>query len=139
MEIKVISNKPVQKTDIRERERTSDPTGFTTRLESRPGLNSGKISDFLSKQGKILKPFTITNKQDLQKKVFGTGQMLPSMTVEEYLDYELANGKMMKEEQPQAEKFSEDEDSDDELEKRRWDDWKDENPKGSGNMGANIG
>ena len=34
---------------------------------------------------------------------------------------------------------SDTEDSEAEEEKRRWDDWKDENPKGAGNMKANIG
>ncbi|KAG7665205.1 TAP42 [[Candida] subhashii] len=117
--------------------------GFTTRLESLPQSTTNKISDFLSGSGKILKPFTITSeRQRLKDKVMGTGQVLPSMTVEEYLDYELKNGKLMKDEvkdKPQGSEDEEELDSDEELEKRRWDDWKDENPKGAGNMGANIG
>lgn len=116
--------------------------GFTTRLESRPKSHH-EITDFLSKSGKILKPFTITSeRQRLKDKVMGTGQVLPSMTVEEYLEYELANGKLMKDEvkdKPRGSDDEEDLDSDEELEKRQWDDWKDENPKGAGNMGANIG
>lgn len=67
------------------------------------------------------------------------------MTVEEYLDYELANGKMLKDEVKDNNPANKDdndsdtEDSEAEEEKRRWDDWKDENPKGAGNMKANIG
>ncbi|CAK9441119.1 uncharacterized protein LODBEIA_P49880 [Lodderomyces beijingensis] len=128
-----------------------DPTGFTTRVESVPNPNGKKnISDLINRQGKILQPFTITggNKREaLKSRVFGTGQVLPSMSVDEYLEYELANGKMMKEE-PKIKKSAlsdDDEDEDDsgddeaQLEKRKWDDWKDDNPKGSGNTMGNIG
>ncbi|KAG5418765.1 TAP42 [Candida metapsilosis] len=119
---------------------SADATGFTTRVEQLP--QKKQISDLISKQGKILQPFTITSKSQLRNRVFGTGQVLPSMTVEEYLDYELANGKMMKEEVKDVKQDSDyesDEDDEAQLEKRRWDDWKDENPKGAGNMKANIG
>lgn len=88
----------------------------------------------LVKDGKVLRPFVITDKRtQLRNQVFGTGQVLPSMSVEEYLDYELANGKMLKPEQPQ------DSESEDELQQRLWDDWKDDNPKGLGNTMGNIG
>lgn len=118
----------------------SDEFGYTSRLESDPNRRKN-ISELISKQGKILQPFVITkDKQELRRKVFGTGQVLPSMSVEEYLDYELANGKMLKDEsKDQGPDDSDDDDSDEELRKREWDDWKDDNPKGSGNMKANIG
>lgn len=151
MEIQVLSNRPEQKIqpvkpqDPRKNDNSKENDyGYTPKLESLP-FKDKKHRDLISKQGRVLQPFTITsNKQELRNKVFGTGQVLPSMSVEEYLDYELANGKMMKEEVKDAPKGSEDEDSDnidsdEELEKRLWDDWKDENPKGSGNMGANLG
>lgn len=145
MELQVLSNRPNQRlVEIPSDERKEAPSkdndyGYTAKLESLPFQDKNEISDLISKQGKILKPFTITsNKQEIKKKVFGTGQVLPSMSVEEYLDYELANGKMVKE--STEERIEEDtEDSEDEIEKRNWDDWKDENPKGSGNMGANLG
>lgn len=117
---------------------TDDGTGYTTRLEKNP-LKAPKISELIGEQGKILQPFVVTaNKQDLKKKVFGTGQVLPSMSIEEYLDYELANGKMLKS-NTQPDGTASESDSDDEMEMRQWDDWKDENPRGSGNMKANIG
>lgn len=142
MELQVISNKseapPTRpQTDSRVPSREND-YGYTSRLETLP-LYGKEISDLLSKQGKILQPFTITSKkQQLKDKVFGTGQVLPSMSVEEYLDYELANGKMVSEE-VQGKNESDSDDEDDELEKRQWDDWKDDNPKGAGNTKANIG
>lgn len=118
--------------------------GFTTKLENVYNPNakgSEKASQLVSKQGKILQPFTITsNRQELNKKVRGTGQVLPSMSVEEYLDYELANGKMVKEEAKDVQKDEDESDnSDEEIEKRNWNDWKDDNPKGLGNTGGNIG
>lgn len=142
MELQVIANKsevppPRPQTDSRVPSREND-YGYTSRLETLP-LYGKEISDLLSKQGKILQPFTITSKkQQLKDKVFGTGQVLPSMSVEEYLDYELANGKMVSEE-VQGKNESDSDDEDDELEKRQWDDWKDDNPKGAGNTKANIG
>lgn len=148
MEIQVLANmqKPMQIQEIKDEFEDSraythiNDYGYTTRVEKNP-LQQSKVSDLISRQGKILQPFTITsNRQQLKQKVFGTGQVLPSMSVEEYLDYELANGKMATEDNSRK-KESDDEDynSDDELEKRLWDDWKDDNPKGSGNIGGNIG
>ncbi|KAK6203516.1 TAP42-like protein [Scheffersomyces amazonensis] len=149
MELGVLSNRkpslPKPHNEQQQKSRSDkndddDEFGFTTRLETVP-FSKPDINQLISKQGKILQPFTITsNRQKLKDKVFGTGQVLPSMTVEEYLDYELANGKMMKEEVKDSNKNDDDTDnSDDELEKRRWDDWKDDHPKGAGNMKANIG
>lgn len=144
LELQVLLNKPAfdsQKAmrDQRKPEKEEeDQFGYTTRVESNPNQPK-KISDLINKHGKILQTFTITNtKQDLRSKVFGTGQVLPSMTVEEYLDYELANGKMLKEEAKDTAFSSDEENSDEELEKRQWDDWKDDHPKGSGNMKGNI-
>lgn len=144
MELQVLKRRPAfeeaRNSRPTETQEVGDELGYTTRLENNP-LRKKNISELISKQGKILQPFVITkDKQELRRKVFGTGQVLPSMSVEEYLDYELANGKMLKEEsKEQAPDDSDADDSDEELRKREWDDWKDENPKGSGNMKANIG
>lgn len=126
---------PHQKDDLREKSREKPaPFEYTPKLERKT-----QVTDLVSRQGKILQPFTITsNRQDLKRKVFGTGQVLPSMSVDEYLEWELANGKMATEE-VKVEKEGDTDDEDEELEKRQWDDWKDDNPKGAGNMGANIG
>lgn len=118
--------------------RTVSPTttDYTSKVERIPGKGQ-KRSELLTKQGKILQPFVITlSRSEMKRKVMGTGQVLPSMTVEEYLDYELANGKLSK---PEEEMLDSETDSEDELKARSWDDWKDDNPKGSGNMKANIG
>lgn len=131
MELQVLSNRPKNSTP-QPPANSVKPFEYTEKLETIP---SNKVESFL-KNGKVLKPFTIT-RDDIKSKVFGTGQVLPSMTVEEYLDYELKNGKML---QPEESKLSDDEDLEtEELKNRAWDDWKDDNPKGSGNTKANLG
>lgn len=143
LELQVLENRPhFEKQQLERKQQTKNEEeeefGYTTKVEANPNKPK-KISDLITKQGKILQPFTITNdRQELRKKVFGTGQVLPSMTVEEYLDYELANGKLAKGDTNVA-GSSDEEDSEDEREKREWDDWKDDNPKGSGNIKGNIG
>lgn len=141
MEQCVLQNRPVTTetpmTDKRT-EKKVEPFDYTEKVERDP-TRPTRVSELLTKQGRVLQPFVLTNKrEDLRKQVFGTGQVLPSMSVEEYLDYELANGKMAAPEQPKEESDS-DIDSDEEMRQRHWDDWKDDNPKGSGNMKANIG
>ncbi|KAI3402618.2 TAP42 [Candida oxycetoniae] len=153
MELQVLLNRPkIQQLDNSHQEvkKSQDPTGYTPNVETNPFSKNRKISDLIDNRGKVLQPFIITNnnkRQELQQRVFGTGQVLPSMSVEEYLDYELANGKLMKEEVKKGNAGVGDDDDEEEdsendeaqLEKRRWDDWKDENPKGSGNTKGNIG
>lgn len=110
---------------------------FTLRVEEVPGKRKS-VQELIGKNGKILRPFTITkSREDSKKAVFGTGQILPSMSVDEYLEYELLHGKLLKANDHQVDLESDG--SEAELEARAWDDWKDDNPKGSGNMKANIG
>ncbi|CDK25521.1 unnamed protein product [Kuraishia capsulata CBS 1993] len=143
MELEVLKHMPqprlteVKELDDREREREGSREAnlkFTDKLES-------LSQPLLSKQGKVLRPFTIvSDRKQLQKKVFGTGQELPSMTVEEYLDYELANGGMVKPQEPEKEVDEDDMEAADKetYEKRDWDEFVEANPKGSGNT-ANLG
>ncbi|WPK24259.1 hypothetical protein PUMCH_001526 [Australozyma saopauloensis] len=144
MEAQVLANRPTHSSEQKEAADSRvlsklDAFDYTSRVERDP-TKATAVSELINKQGRVLQPFVITNKrEELRKQVFGTGQVLPSMSVEEYLDYELANGKMLKGEAPGAEDSDESDDSDEELRKREWDDWKDDNPKGSGNMKANLG
>lgn len=148
MEFQVLENRPVldMSGDSSEQKKLEDGRvksklgafDYTSRVEKDP-LKQPGVAELINKLGRVLQPFVLTNKRDeLRQKVFGTGQVLPSMSVEEYLDYELANGKMLKAEKPQNDS-DESDDSDEELRQREWDDWKDDNPKGSGNMKANMG
>lgn len=137
MEIQVLKNRPVDSSHSGESKTVkTNSTDYSTRLDKIP--QNQQIHQ-LVKNGRILQPFTIT-REELKSKVFGTGQVLPSMTVEEYLDYELANGKMQTTQQQSKTSDDEDEEDneDEELKKREWDDWKDDNPKGLGNT-MNLG
>lgn len=109
--------------------------GYTEKLEF---INKGK-DQLLSKEGKVLQPFTIVSKKDdIQKKVFGYGQTLPTMSVEEYIDEEIKRGGIKTETitGEEKEESSDDSDDDDEkvYEKREWDEFKDEHHRGEGNM-----
>lgn len=59
--------------------------------------------------------------------------------VEDAVEIDIANGKIVQEQQGKAEKKKDDDDSDDDdndekyRKERAWDDWKDTHPAGSGN------
>ncbi|GMM31053.1 Tap42 protein [Martiniozyma asiatica (nom. inval.)] len=114
--------------------------GYTDKLEI---LNKDK--PLLSKEGKVLRPFTIVSSNDkrkeFQSKVFGTGQVLPSMTVEELVDQELANGGMVKPQEPEQEPDEDDNEWQDKetYRLRDWDEFTDSHKKGSGNKMGNLG
>lgn len=114
--------------------------GFTDKVETLP-----QNQPLLSKEGKVLKPFTIVSSNDqrnaLKSKVFGTGQELPTMTVEELVDYEIANGGMVKPQEPEPEVDEDDHDYQDKetYRLREWDEFTDTHKKGSGNTMGNLG
>ena len=92
----------------------------------------------LSTDGKVMQPFVITTefnkRQELQDGVFGE-RNLPTMTIEEYLDNEMARGNIIGGGGPQNEQEPESESSDEEdiYKKREWDAFTDDNPRGWGN------
>ena len=120
----------------------------------------GTEGPLLDVSGKILRPFTIlpsktsalSTRVRLQSEVFRDGHRLPTMTIDEYLDIEQANGNILQGGGPSSseavdqaradEKGAKEEDNqwgiDQEeagLKKaREWDDYKDEHRKGEGNM-----
>lgn len=113
---------------------------YTDKLEAR--LTS-KTLPLLTKDGKVNRPFTIvgSKREQLQRKVMGTGQYLPTMSVEEYLDEEMKRGGIIQGGGPSSKKDDEDSDSESDEEKenektykaREWDEFVEANPKGSGN------
>lgn len=108
-----------------------DSSGYTEKLES---LNK----PLLSKKGKVLRNFTLIDKKtELQNKVRGYGQYGPTMSVEEFLQKEWEENRVL-----QGGKESGtgniNEDSldwqDQETYKaRQWDEFKESVPRGSGN------
>lgn len=136
-ELEIVMNAPELKLqeieDDDPRQRKNDPTKFTDKLEY---VNK----DVLSKDGKILRPFTLMKRSDLQRNVYGTGQYLPTMTVEELLEQELANGGMVNGSGGNDGAYGSDQDEDDmekadeeTYKKRQWDDFTESHAKGSGN------
>lgn len=103
-------------------------------------MNGGKAGPILSKDGKPLKPFTLLDsRQKLRDGVFKPDHSLPTMTIDEYLDEEKRRGGMIdgggeqsgKPAEPDEDNFNK---ADAETMKaREWDEFTEENPKGSGN------
>ena len=94
----------------------------------------------LSQDGKVMQPFVITTefnkRQELQDGVFGE-RNLPTMTIEEYLDKEMARGNIIggggPQDNAQDDQASEDSEEEDIYKKRAWDAFTDDNPRGWGN------
>lgn len=120
------------------RQAANDETNYTDRLES---LNK----PLLSKNGKILRNFTLVDKKsELRDKVRGYGQYGPTMTVEELLEKEWEEGRVLQG-GPDSANQPEVEDEDDmayndreTYKAREWDDFTESHAKGSGNT-TNMG
>ncbi|ODV98565.1 hypothetical protein PACTADRAFT_1035 [Pachysolen tannophilus NRRL Y-2460] len=149
MELDLLSNAPppqqpkieelnsLDKKDIREKPSSKNDFLYTDKLET-------LTSPLLSKTGKILKPFVlVSDRNKIAQKTFGTGQVLPSMSVEEYLEQELQNGGMVQNSNSQGNNQQENDDEEDEdnplvadretYKAREWDEFKETHAKGSGN------
>ncbi|EDO16528.1 hypothetical protein Kpol_1064p8 [Vanderwaltozyma polyspora DSM 70294] len=104
--------------------------GYTERLET---LNK----PLLSKKGKVLRNFTLLDKRtELVNKVRGYGQYGPTMTVEEFLEKEFEEGRVLQggEEAPEVHDSDDEKWQDEQTYKaREWDEFKEANAKGSGN------
>lgn len=123
--------------DAREDSRNRD--SYSERLDTQvAGLRySGPI---LSSDGKPMRPFTLLDtRQRLQQGVFRPDHSLPTMTIDEYLEEEKRRGGIIEGGGEQSGIRPEvDEDdlrlADEETMKARaWDEFKEDNPKGSGN------
>ncbi|TPX48020.1 hypothetical protein SeLEV6574_g02289 [Synchytrium endobioticum] len=99
----------------------------------------------MDSERRILRPFVITSKrEELRRGVFRPSWNLPTMTIEEYLDLEAERGNILhgtgddnlKKEVDDLDYEAQDQET---LKARDWDDFKDANPKGSGNRGGNRG
>ncbi|KAF2754589.1 TOR signaling pathway regulator [Pseudovirgaria hyperparasitica] len=128
------------------RERNDDHNAFSERLDTdlrRP--LAGLTGPILSKDGKPMRPFTLLDKrQRLQDGVFRPDHSLPTMTIDEYLEEEKRRGGMIEGGGPQSEYRPEPDEDDldkadaETMKARQWDEFKEDNPRGSGNT-LNIG
>jgi len=103
-------------------------------------VGGGKAGPILSKDGKPLKPFVLLDRRkQIQDGVFKPGHSLPTMTIDEYLEEEKRRGGIVEGGGEQSGiRPDPDEDNiekaDEETTKaREWDEFKEANPKGSGN------
>jgi immunoglobulin-binding protein 1 len=94
----------------------------------------------LSVEGKPLRPFTLLdNRQRIRDGVFRPDHSLPTMTIDEYLEEERKRGGIIEgggeASMTQPEPNEDDMDLADQetIKARAWDEFKEENPKGSGN------
>ncbi|KAF9426021.1 hypothetical protein BGZ76_002963 [Entomortierella beljakovae] len=96
-------------------------------------------------KGRPLRPFVITNqRKEMMAGVFRPGHSLPTMSIDEYLQREHERGNVLSggTEEPKKKEIDDNDDAAldaDTIKSRNWDDFKDDNPKGWGNRGGNIG
>ena len=117
-----------------------DSDGYSDRLDPSYLLNKSKRGPILSKDGKPLQPFTLLDsRQRLRDGVFKPDHSLPTMTIDEYLAEEKRRGGIVggggSQGGPPAEIDEGDMNNADQetMKAREWDDFKEQNPKGSGN------
>lgn len=133
------AQEPAHGEDKRSRERERE--GYSDRLDDSMSqlLQNAGSGPILSKDGKPLQIFTLTDrKSELQKGVFRPGHNLPTMSIDEYLEEEKKRGGIVQGGEQSGVRPEIDEDdlakADEETEKARaWDEYKEDNPKGSGN------
>ena len=113
---------------------------YSERLDPSHLLNNPTGGPLLSEEGKPLKPFRLLNgRQRLRNGVFKPDHSLPTMTIEEYLAEEKRRGGIIERGGAQsgvpAEVDEDDLDKADQetMKARDWDEFKEQNPKGSGN------
>jgi immunoglobulin-binding protein 1 len=124
--------------DSRQNDR-SNSDDYSERLDG-PIAQINRSGPLLSKEGKPLQPFTITDRRtQLRQGVFRSGHSLPTMTIEDYLEEEKRRGGIIdgggETQNPPA---APDEDNmeladQETMKARAWDEYTEANPKGSGN------
>ena len=94
---------------------------------------------FFPKTAKLTVSFTIVSPREIRSSamLWGTGQHLPTMSVEEYLDEEMKRGGIIQGGGPSSKKDDSYDDEDDEdkadqktYKARQWDEFVEANPKG---------
>ncbi|KAK5146259.1 type 2A phosphatase-associated protein 42 [Cryomyces antarcticus] len=133
---------PGQQQPIDDRQRNGrNQNGYSDRLDAPLSQLSGGLSGpILSKDGKPLRPFTLLDtRQTVQDGVFRPDHSLPTMTIDEYLEEEKKRGGMISGggEQsgirPEPDEDNIEKADEETLKARAWDEFKEDNPKGSGN------
>jgi immunoglobulin-binding protein 1 len=147
-EMDVLSQAPVPliptTTSVQEDERrraSVNDDGYSERLDNPlQGFASNYPGPLLSKEGRPLRPFTLTSsRQDMQQGVFRPGHNLPTMSIDEYLEEERKRGGIIEGggeasgRQPEPDEDNEEKADAETYKAREWDEFVESNPKGSGN------
>ncbi|KAK3951272.1 TAP42-like protein [Pseudoneurospora amorphoporcata] len=132
--------------DLRRRQGGADSRDYSDKLDmplSRLQGILGGSGPILSKEGRPLRPFTLTgSRQEIAKGVFRPSHNLPTMSIDEYLEEERRRGGIIEgggeASWKAGEKNPDDEDDHEKLDAetmkaRAWDEFVEANPKGSGN------
>ena len=118
-------------------------SGYSERLDIglRPRGREGRPGGpLLDKRGAPLQPFVLTDRRtEIKQGVFGPGHNLPTMSIDEYLEEERKRGGII--EGGGGQSAAPPEIDEDDFEKadqetmkaREWDEFKEANPRGSGN------
>ncbi|KND92874.1 Uncharacterized protein C63.05 [Tolypocladium ophioglossoides CBS 100239] len=120
-----------------------DADDADNRLDQPLRATTSRGGPLLSQKGKPLQPFTLVgSRADLARGVFRPGHNLPTMSIDEYLEEERRRGGILEGGTDPPKKVVDDEDMDavdrETYKAREWDNFKDENPRGSGNT-LNMG
>ncbi|KAF8938556.1 TAP42-like protein [Dissophora ornata] len=139
---------------MQERKAAEGSNDSRTSSRSKDDAKDGRLDDstvwnatgpLMDPKGRPLRPFVITNKRtEMMKGVFRPGHSLPTMTIEEYLDQEIERGNFLSggTEEPKKKEIDDNDENAldaETIKARNWDNFKDDNPKGWGNKGGNIG
>lgn len=116
--------------------------GYSERLDSPLSqlAAGGKAGPILNKDGKPLQPFVLLDRRkQIQEGVFRPGHSLPTMTIDEYLEEEKRRGGIIEGGGEQSgvpadpDEDNLDKADEETIKAREWDEFKEANPKGSGN------
>ncbi|KAI1108950.1 TAP42-like family protein [Nemania sp. NC0429] len=135
-----ISQHATVEEDERRRREPAGKDSYSDKLDGPLRLQAGFAGPLLSKEGKPLQPFTlVSNRQELQRGVFRPGHNLPTMSIDEYLEEERRRGGIIEGGgeasgiQPEPDEDNIEKADEETMKAREWDEFKEANPRGSGN------
>jgi immunoglobulin-binding protein 1 len=124
--------------DARQRERQSG--GYSERLDPPLSQLTSGSGPLLDKQGRPQRLFTIVDKKEqLRQGVFRPDHNLPTMSIDDYLEEERRRGGIIEGggeasgRKPEVDEDDHEKADEETMKAREWDEFKEANPKGSGN------
>lgn len=132
---------PSQQVDDPRQRSNLGGSNFSDRLDPSLSqlLRGGRNGPLLNTKGKPLQPFTLLDRRaQLQQGVFRPSHNLPTMTIDEYLEEEKQRGNIVQGGEqsgimPEVDEDDLDKADEETMKAREWDEFKEANPRGSGN------